>query len=139
MIRIGDQDFTARSETYEVMLGREELDEREGEAIDEVNAIAVELQHTQGALLALADAEGAFDPDARDKILMSRRDLRARMRTARRALIRLRLETIALRLDPTPEAGFLVRNLDEDALDQVIDALNARPTRTGSDPVSDES
>ncbi len=137
-IRIGDQEFHPRRETYEVLLGREELDEREGELVDEANGLMVEMQHTFRRLTGLVDKEGDFDADERERLKAQRKELRAKMRAAQRDLFRTRIEAVALRLDPTPEVDWLLANLDEAELEQVMEALSARPTETGSDPESDE-
>lgn len=127
-IRIGDREFAPRRETYAVLLERTGIEEELGDAIDAVNALAVELAHAQNQMVALADEEGEFDGAALHAIRERRRALRARNNEARVDLFRARLAAIAARLEPVPDVDWLLENLDEPALEQLTETLNERPT-----------
>lgn len=68
-ITIGECTFTPRRETYAVLLERTALEEELGDAVDTVNAVAIELAHAQNQMVALADEEGEFDAAALHEIL----------------------------------------------------------------------
>lgn len=127
-ITIGECTFTPRRETYAVLLERTALEEELGDAVDTVNAVAIELAHAQNQMVALADEEGEFDAAALHEIRERRRALRVRNNEARVELFRARLALIASRLEPAPEVDWLLENLDEPALEKLTDALNERPT-----------
>lgn len=138
-IRIADREFQARRVTGAGLLERAGLEDEIGDAIDAVNAIAVELEHAEGRLFALAEIDSEeFDTSRREGLLEQRRALRREHSSAQVTLFRLRLQAIARRLEPEPDVEFLLSEVEEGSLQELVAEINAaRPTRSA--PPADES
>jgi hypothetical protein len=136
-ITIGGQEFRPRKRTYAAFLAAAPHQDAIGDQRDIYVGLQVELEHAQAALVELAEADGEFDAGQRDELVKKRAELRRSASEAAIALFRLRLQEVAARLEPQPEVEYLLENLDDQGLDEVLDVLNAeRPTTPPSDTES---
>ena len=138
-ITIGGEAYQPRRRTYAALLEAAPAQDAIGDARDEFFGLAMELDHAEAAIVALADQPGDFNRGELDRLKLHRRELRHRQTEVGAQLFRLRLDEVAARLDPQPTVEFLLEHLDDQALEEIVEVLNARPTRPASDAGSESS
>jgi hypothetical protein len=138
-ITIGDQEFRPRRRTYKALLDAAPHQDAIGDARDDFMGVQAELSHAEDRVVALSEAEGDFDLAALDELKRHRAELRRRATEIAVGLFRLRLDEVGARLEPQPEVDFLMEHLDDRGLDDVVEWLNARPTKAPSETESEAS
>ncbi len=126
-IRIGEQEYQVRRQTYGAMLDQQTALDDMQDAQDRLDAINQRMDHTARRLAALAEGDGDFDQAAEQALLEQRKQLRRQAADVMREVVAAQMQVIHLRLVGAPPPDQLVEVLDPDQARTVLGAIDEVP------------